>query len=166
MMLNASITYALRLPILFPARASPIQSTAVITSYSHMKKIVNTCTVDCRSLLGEGFCSHARCVCDVQCILHGMYSTSTIVLLLLVCTGCTVNVLAVSVYYYSSKNVYSIVYIILRLHSEYKTVLRFLDGTEYSTTWSSESQYGKWYHFSNPWFEVVERESHYHESDF
>ena len=80
-----------------------------------------------------------------QYILHGMYSTSTIVLLLSVCTGCTGNVLAVSVYYYSSKNVYSIVYIILRLHSEYKTVLRFIDGTEYSTTWSSESQYGKWY---------------------
>ena len=52
-------------------------------------------------------------------ILHGMYSIRTVVLLLLVCTaGCTGTVLAVSVYYYSSKNVYSIVYIILRLHSK------------------------------------------------
>ena len=84
-------------------------------------------------------------------ILHGMYETSTVVLLLLVCTGCTGTVSAVSVYYYSSKNVYSIVYIILRLHSKYKTLLRFIDGTEYSTTWSLESRYGKWYHFSNPW---------------
>ena len=86
-------------------------------------------------------------------ILHGMYSTSTVVLLLLVCTGCTGTVLAVSVYYYSSKNVYSIVDIILRLHSKYKTLLRFIDGTEYSTTWSLESRYGKWYseyYFSNP----------------
>ena len=70
------------------------------------------------------------------CIVHGTDSTSSTVVLL--------------VYYYSSKNVYSIVYIILRLHSKYKTVLRFIDGTEYSTTWSLESRYGKWYHFSNP----------------
>ena len=42
------------------------------------------------------------------CIVHGMDSTgSTVVLLLSVCTGCTGTVLAVSVYYYSSKNVYS-----------------------------------------------------------
>ena len=79
-----------------------------------------------------------------------MYSTSTVVLLLSVCTGCTGTVLAVSVYYYSSKNVYSILYIILRLHSEYDTVLRFIDGTEYSTIWNLEFRYGKWYHFANP----------------
>ena len=89
------------------------------------------------------------------CIVYGTdFTSSTVVLLLSVCTGCTGTVLAVSVYYYSSKNVYSIVYIILRLHSKFKTVLRFIDGTEYSTTWSLESRYGKWYHFSNPWFRL------------
>ena len=85
------------------------------------------------------------------CIVHGMDSTSsTVVLLLSVCTGCTGTVLAVSVYYCSSKNVYSTFYIILRLRSKYYTILRFIDGTEYSTIWNSEFRYGKWYHFANP----------------
>ena len=95
------------------------------------------------------------CKCTVyaryRCIVCGIHSTRTVALLLLVCTGSTMNISAVSVCYYSSKNVYSIVCIILRLHGEYDTVLRLIDGTKYSTTRSLESRYGKRYHFANPW---------------
>ena len=92
--------------------------------------------------------------CDVlracNVFLYGMYSSSTVVLLLSVYTGNYRIVFAVPVYYCSSKKVYSIVYILLQLHSKYNTILRLIDGTWYITEWNSESRYGKWYHFSNP----------------
>ena len=111
------------------------------------------------------FCKHTvYALLSTLCIVHGMDSTSstvgmdstssTVVLLLSVCTGCTGTVLAVSVYYYSSKNVYSTFYIILRLRSKYDTILRFIDGTEYSTKWNLEFRYGKWYHFANPCYKL------------
>ena len=84
--------------------------------------------------------------------MYSMYamSSSTVVLLLSVFTGIYRIVFAVSVYNWSSKKVYGIVYIILQLHSKYNTILRFIDGTGFITKWNSESRYGKWYHFSNP----------------
>ena len=84
-----------------------------------------------------------------------MYSSSTVVLLLSVYTGNYRIVFAVPVYYCSSKKVYSIVYILLQLHSKYNTILRLIDGTWYITEWNSESRYGIWYNFSNPWSTVA-----------
>ena len=87
--------------------------------------------------------------------LYGIHSRSTVVLLLSVYTGNYRIVFAVPVYYCSSKKVYSIVYILLQLHSKYNTILRLIDGTWYITEWNSESRYGIWYNFSNPWSTVA-----------